>query len=127
MLTPIVLFLLLSITLSALFWSAMRLFGNREDPLSERLDELQSQAMATGTGSQRRRGSGFLDGFLYAISLVPGGEGWLRDSERELAYAGVRQRRALAFYALFHIGFLGTLVGLAIFFEQNQEAAQKFV
>jgi len=127
MLAPIVLSLLLAVALATIVWSGFELFGDREDPLNDRLEELQSHAIATSASAQRRRGGGFLDNFLYTISLVPGGEGWLRDSERELAHAGVRQRRALAVYAAFHFGFLAAVAALAIFLERNQEPAQKFV
>jgi tight adherence protein C len=127
MLTPLLYFILFGAVLSVLFWSGYKLFGDSEDPLANRLEELQSSASAAGSKPQRRRGTGFLDGFLYTISLVPGGEGWLRDAERELAQAGVRQRRALGSYALFHLGFLGGLASIAIYFEMNQDAAQKFV
>jgi tight adherence protein C len=127
MLTPIVFFILLSGVLAVLFWSGYKLFGEGENPLNDRLEELQSQAMATGSKIQRRRGTGFFDGLLYTVSLIPGGDGWLRDAERELRQAGVRQRRALGGYALFHLGFLASLLGMAIYFESNQETAQKFV
>jgi tight adherence protein C len=127
MLTPIAFFILFGAILSALFWSGYKLFGDSEDPLGSRLEELQSYASASGPKTQRRRGTGLIGGFLYTISLAPGGEGWLRDAERELAQAGVRQRRALGVYAISHLGFLATLVALAIYFEMNQEAAQKFV
>ncbi len=127
MLTPLILFVLLGCALSAIAWSGMELFGKREDALNERLDELQSSAMATGTKTERRCGGGFFDNFLYFVSLAPGGDGWLRDAERELRQAGVRQRSALALYAMGHLGFLALLASVAIYLEWNQEVAQKFV
>jgi tight adherence protein C len=126
MLIPILIFVLLFAALAVMFWSGLELFGNREDYLSERLGDLQAQAMATASRPQRPRGGGLADNLLYVISLA-GGSGWLRDSEREVAQAGMRQRTALAAYAFFHLGFLASLLSLAIFAVWNQDAAQKFV
>jgi tight adherence protein C len=124
---PILLFLLLGSALAALLWSGYELFGNQEDPLGDRLEELQSFAMATAAAPSRRRGGGgFLNTFLYVISLIPGGEGWLRDTERELAQAGVRRRQALAAYTLFQVVFLVGLAGLMAYLQRNNEFPQQF-
>src|SRR5262249_6037865 len=102
MLLPALFFVMMFATLVALAWSGIELFRNQDKPLEDRLAELQAHAMATAASAPRRRGGGgFLNTFLYLISLAPGGEGWLRDTERELAQAGIRRRRALAFFALF--------------------------
>jgi tight adherence protein C len=117
-------FILLTLSLAAMAWAGFELFGDRTDPLADRLVELQSQAMANATRTPRRRGGGFLNSFLYIISSL-GGDGWLGDVEDELAQAGMRQRRALAFYALFHVGFLLILVSVAIYLEWNADFAAK--
>ena len=57
--------------------------------------------------------------------MIPGGDGWLAGAEEELAHAGMRQRPALAFYALFHLSFLFTLVGVAIYLEWNADFVAK--
>src|SRR6476619_5258852 len=102
--TALLLFLLLGAALAALLWSGYELFVNQEDPLGDRLEVLREHAIAGPTASSRRRGGGgFLNSFLYVISLVPGGEGWLRDTERELAQAGVRRRQAIAYYTMFQL------------------------
>jgi tight adherence protein C len=127
MLIPVVFFLLMSLTLAALAWSAIELFRNREDPLGDRLEELQTHAMVTSSQTLRRRGGGgFLNNVLYVISLVPGGEEWLRDTERELAQAGIRRRQALAVYALFQIVFLLGLAGGMMYLQRNNDLAPKF-
>jgi tight adherence protein C len=59
------------------------------------------------------------------ISLAPGGEGWLRDAEEELAQAGIRQKQALALYALGHLTFLFSLLAAALFLERNQVLSSK--
>ena len=119
MLTPILFFLLAFTTLSAMIWAAIQLFGNQEDPLGDRLDELQSHAMVSSARTQRRRGGGFLNTFLYLISLVPGGEDWLRGTEKELAQAGIRKKQALALYALGHILFMLAILAAMSYFQQD--------
>ena len=83
---PVLLSLLLATTFTVLLWSGYELFSNQEDALGDRLEELQAHAIATATQVPRRRGGGgFLNSFLYGLSLIPGGEGWLRDTERATA------------------------------------------
>ena len=113
-------------TVIALLWSGFELFRDQEDPLADRLEELQTHAMARVSYTPRRRGGGFLDNFLYLVSLVPGGEGWLRDTERELAQAGVRRRRALALYSLLQVAFLAVLVAAMMYMQRNGDLAPKF-
>ncbi len=48
-------FLLAGITLTILFWSGSELFRDQEDPLGERLEELQSQALVVAQRSARRK------------------------------------------------------------------------
>ncbi|MEK7404869.1 MAG: type II secretion system F family protein [Acidobacteriota bacterium] len=106
-----VFFVLVFATVAALIWSAFALFQGRDDPLGDRLEELQANAMVTPGRAPRRRAGG---GVLNLISLFPGGEDWLRTTERELNQAGVRRREALAVYALGHLLFLaGALAGMA--------------
>ena len=120
MLTPILFFVLAFATLSAMLWAGIQLFGNQEDPLGDRLEELQSRAMVTsGRALRRRAGGGFLNSFLYLISIVPGGEDWLRDTEKELAQAGIRKKQALALYALGHILFMIGILAAMSYVQQD--------
>jgi tight adherence protein C len=99
MLTALVFLVLMAATLYALAWSGTELFRNQEDPLSDRLEELQANAMVTTTRVARRKsGGGPLDRFLFVVSLVPGADDWMRGSEKLLARAGIRSRNALAVY-----------------------------
>jgi tight adherence protein C len=126
MLIPALFFVLMFAALAALLWSGFELFREQEDPLADRLEELHAHAMATAVRAARRRGGGFLSNVLYLISLAPGGEGWLHDTERELAQAGVRRRQALALYAIFQIAFFLSLVGAMAFLQRNNELTAKF-
>jgi len=126
MLIPALFFVLMFTALAALLWSGFELFREQEDPLADRLEELHTHAMATAVHSSRRRGGGFLNNVLYLISLAPGGEGWLHDTERELAQAGIRRRQALALYSIFQIAFFLSLVGAMAFLQRNNELTAKF-
>jgi len=121
MLTAGLFFLLAFATVGALLWCAFELFRDQEDPLADRLEELQMHAMATPTRSARRRGGGLLNSVLFVISVIPGGDGWLRDTEKELAQAGIRRRQALALYAFFHSAFLLTAVGVMSYFQRDND------
>jgi hypothetical protein len=121
---PALFFVLMFATLAALAWSGFELFRDKEDPLADRLEELQAHAMARSPRAPRRRGGGLLNNFLLLISLVPGGDGWLQDTERELTQAGVRSRQALALYALFQFTFLSCLVAGMMRLQSNSDVAQ---
>lgn len=122
MLLPILFFILILITLGAMAWSAVALIKGNEDPLGARLEELQALApAATARRTVRRRG-GVLNSVLNFISVLPGGDDWVRETEQELAYAGMRQRWAAGAYALFQLLFLFTLLGIMAWFQRGNEA-----
>lgn len=120
-------FLFAFATLAALVWSGIMLFRSQDDPLGDRLDELQAHAMVAVQRQPRRRGGGgFLNSFLYIISLIPGGDDWLRDTERELAQAGVRRRQAIAYYAIGQVLFMALMLGGMMYLQRNNQIAQRF-
>ncbi len=127
MLIDALFFVLTFATLVTLGWSGYELFRVREDPLGDRLQELQAHAMVAKSGveSRRRGGGGFLNTFLYYVSVFPGGDSWLRDTEKELAQAGVRRKQGLAFYAMFQIVFLLALVIFMLWVNRNNEIAPR--
>src|SRR5437773_1362790 len=109
-------FLFAFITLGALMWSGYELFRDREDPLGDRLEEIQSHAIVSGHRTSRRKsGGGFFNTFLFWVSLFPGGEDWLRETERELAQAGIRRKEAVALYALGNVLFMAALLGTMLY------------
>src|SRR6266540_1769377 len=119
-------FLLCFATLAALVWSGMQLSKPQEDPLGDRLEELQAHAMVTSRRTPRRRaGGGVLNSLLYVISLFPGGDEWLRDSEKELAQAGIRNRQALASYALGHIAFFALMLAGMLYLQRDNPMTQR--
>ncbi len=116
MLQLILVFVLASATIIVLVWTGAQVFQEQDDPVSDRLTELQTNAMvATPRGAQRRRsGGGFLNRFVYVISLIPGADGWIRDNEKKLARAGVRSKSASAIFVVCCFVFMVLLmIGMA--------------
>ena len=118
-------FVLMAATLTALAWSGLELFRNQEDPLGDRLEELQAHAMVSaGPRAPRRKASGTpLDRFLFLVSLVPGADDWMRGSEKLLARAGIRSRNALGVYVLITIVFMLTLVLVMLRLQTGGQAS----
>jgi tight adherence protein C len=120
MLTSLFLFLITGATLSLLLWTGFELFRTQEDPLGDRLDELQSHALVnTSRVARRKSGGTFFDRLLYLVSLVPAGEDWLRGSEKLLRQAGIRRRNALAIYVLTTVLLLLIFVGAMAAVQRN--------
>lgn len=109
-------FLLAGSTLSVLAWTGMELFRRQEDPLGDRLEELQSQAMVTAPRTPRRKNGNW---FLNLVALFPGADDWLRGSERLLQRAGIRYRNALAVYVASTLVFAGTLLGGMLWLQRS--------
>lgn len=106
----ILIFLITGATLSLLLWSGMELFTTEEDPLAARMEELQAKALVTASRTARRKSSGSTaDRILFVISLAPGGEDWIRGSEKLLIQAGIRRKNAVAVYVVGTLLFLAAL------------------
>ena len=120
---PILFFVVAFATMVGLAWSALNLFQRREDPLRDRLDELQA-ATAT-TQRQRRRGDRFSNSFLVLLSNL-GLDDYLRDTEKELAQAGIRRKQALAYFVIGHALFMGVMLGGMFYFQRDNALSQKF-
>jgi tight adherence protein C len=129
MLLNILFFVMSFATVAALIWAAIRLLTVEENPLADRLQELQSSAMVSSSAlrTPRRTGrGGFLNWVLYVVSLIPGGEDWIGDSEKELNQAGIRNRQAVAAYVLFNMVFMGLLMAAAIWLQRDKPVTQMF-
>jgi tight adherence protein C len=127
MVLNVLFFLFAGATLSLLLWTGYELFFvNQEDPLSDRLEGLQSQAMVTGTARAARRKATAhgLDRALYFISLVPGGDDWMNGAEKLLSQAGIRRKSALALYCIGVLAFTAILFAGTIYLQRgNKDAA----
>jgi tight adherence protein C len=124
---PLLFFLFAAITLSAIAWSGFELLNRREDPLSERLEELQASALSTGARTHKRQaGGGALNQLLYVLSMVPGLDEYLTDTEKELAQAGIRRKQALAWFVLFHVLFMAAMLGAMLYFQRENPLSSQF-
>ena len=120
MLTGLFFFILAGATLTALIWSGMEVFAPREDPLGDRLGELQSHALVASTRVARRKSGGSVsERFLYLVSLLPGADDWLRGTERLLKQAGSRRKQALAIYVAITLSFTSSLAGATIWIQSH--------
>lgn len=126
MLLPILFFAMSFVTVAALVWAAIRLLTVEENPLADRLAELQSNAMVSSSARAPRRSGqgGFANWTLYLVSLVPGGEDWIEETEKELNQAGIRNRQAVAAYILFNLAFMGLLMAGAVWLQRDKPATQ---
>ncbi len=115
--------------IAALIWSGIELLRNEEDPLDDRLNELQAHAMVStaARAPKRKSGGGFVNSVLYFISLLPGGEDWIHETDRELAQAGIRKRQATVLFALFQALFTFTLFALMMYLQRDNPPINKLV
>src|SRR5437762_4941101 len=114
-------FMMAGATLSLLLWSGVELFREQEDPLGDRLEELQSQALLAAQRTARRKlGGRGLDRILSVVAALPGGEDWVRGSERLLTRAGVRKKYALALYTLGTIVWTLLLLTGLLWIKRNE-------
>lgn len=122
-------FLFAFATIAALIWAGMQLLSApQDDPLADRLDELQATATANAARASRRKaGGGFFNSVLYIVSLIPGGEDYIDDTEKELNQAGIRNKQATGLYVVCaFLFFVLMLVGLQVVATDN-DFTKRFV
>lgn len=102
MITALTIGLLAFVTIFGIVWTTTMIFQEQEDPVGDRLAELQNNALVTAprTSQRRKGGGGFLNRFVYFISLIPGADGWIRENEKKLARAGVRTQSAVSIFVI---------------------------
>ena len=116
------------LTVATLIWSGFELFRTEENPLDDRLEELQAHSLVTTSRAPRRKsGGGFVNSLLYLISLVPGGEDWIRETDRELAQAGIRKREATVAFAIFQLLFFLALLAGMLYLQRDNPLMNKLV
>jgi len=121
-------FLAFAITLSAIVWSGIQLFQPKEDPLGDRLDDLQKAGGANTVqrGPKRRLGGGFWESILYFASAL-GGEDYLREIEKSLREAGIRRREATAMYVLFNVLVMLAMIAGALYLQRDGSLMDKLL
>jgi len=113
-------FLIAGGTLTLILWFGFEIFRNQEDPLGDRLEELQSQALVVAQRSARRKVGGTgADRLLYVVSILPGGDDWIRGSERLLHRAGIRKKYATALYIFGTLTFALLLLGGMLWLQRD--------
>jgi tight adherence protein C len=65
--------------------------------------------------------------FLYLISIAPGGNDYLDETEKELNQAGIRNRQALALYVIGSIVFFLLLLSLMMWVGRDNPLTSKLV
>jgi tight adherence protein C len=122
----ILVFILAFATIVALVWSGMQVFQEQEDPVADRLAELQNSVLvgAPRGATRRRAEAGFLNRFVYVISLIPGADGWIRDNEKKLNRAGVRTKSAASIFVVCCFVFMVLLMLGMAYMQRNNTPAQ---
>ena len=90
-------FIAVFITIVGIVWSGVQLFRPTDDPLADRLNVLVNAGVASG-GAARRESRGFNGKFLILVAAIPGGEDWIKGSNKRLRQAGYRSEKALGNY-----------------------------
>ena len=123
----ILFFLLAFLVVATIIYTGFGLMQPSEDPLTDRLGEIQSATGTTvrRTGTTRYFGGGFFNSFLFLVSRA-GGEGWIRDTERELAQAGIRNRNATGMYLLGSVLFMLIVVGGMLYLQIGKDFGSQF-
>ena len=124
---PVIFFILSFATLATLLWAGSYLMRSQEDPLGDRLSELQSVSSAAAGESVSRGGRrGFLNRYVRAIAAIPGGEDWIKGSEKRLRQAGYRGERALGIYMLIASSVLVVFVAGMLYLQRNGPVSSMF-
>ena len=123
----ILFFVLAFLVLATIIYTGIALMQPNDHPLTDRLGEIQSATGGTVRRSSTTRyfGGGFYNSFLYLVSRF-GGEGWIRDTERELAQAGIRNRNATALYLLGSVLFMLVMVGGMLYIQIGKDFSNQF-
>jgi tight adherence protein C len=124
--TAILFFIAVFVTVAALIYSGLKLIEPQEDPLGDRIEQLQTNTLGVTARGKRRRSAdgGFLNKILYIVSNL-GGEEWLKDIEKELNQAGIRNKEAVAFYVIFNIMFFVVLMLAMLYLQRDNPISNK--
>jgi tight adherence protein C len=126
MLTGLVFFAIAFATIGTLLWTGTSLLRTEENPLADRLAQLQNVAVVQAGDRPNPRARGFLNRFLRVIGSIPGGSTWLKGSERRLRQAGYRGEKALGIYMLFASSALVVALGGILWLERDGPASNVF-
>jgi tight adherence protein C len=106
-------------TIFTLFWAGYRLLRTERNPLEDRLSELRNVSSAVSGERRARSGHGFLNRYVRAIAGIPGGEDWIKGSEKRLRQAGYRGERALGIYMVCASSVLAIFLAGMLYLQRN--------
>ena len=127
--TAILFFALTFATVFILLWTGYYLMRSQENPLNDRLSDLlgSTSAAAGNAGERRSRGHrGFLAQYVRTVGSIPGGEDWIKGSEKRLRQAGYRGERALGIYVFVASWVLIAFVGGTLYLERDAPVSSSF-
>ena len=121
MLTSLLFFILALATIMLLIWTGVQVLRPRDNPLSDRLNELRNNTAGVAADTRERRGGkGFLNRFVATVAGIPGGEDWVKESEKRLRQAGYRGERAIGIYSVAAVSaFAACIAGMIILQRGN--------
>ncbi|HZL56108.1 MAG TPA: hypothetical protein VFC21_03460, partial [Bryobacteraceae bacterium] len=122
----LVFFVLAFATIVTLVWAGAQLLQTQEDPLSDRLADLRNAGLVAAGGNERIRGRGFAGRFVNGINAIPGGEDWVRGSQKRLRQAGYRSEEALGNYCLMAVAFFLLCCGGMLFLQRHNDGSSMF-
>ncbi len=131
MLSAILVFIAAFATIIVIVWAGLQLLQPQEDAIGDRLEALRSGGVVNGSsmiggGSAKRKARGFTGQVLNFVSSVPGGDDWVKGSEKRLRYAGYRGEEALGRYVTIAVGFfLFCMLGMA-WSQRNNDFSNAF-
>jgi len=125
MLMAMLFFLLAFATLVTLVWAGAQLWKTEEDPLGDRLLELRSNG-PVGSGRERRRGRGLAGPLINALAFVPGGDDWIKGSEKRLRQAGYRGEAALGAYMAIAVSWFAFCIGGMLWLQRGNDPTNLF-
>jgi tight adherence protein C len=122
MLTPLFFFIVAFVTLVTLVWTGVQLVKPNEDPLGDRLIELQNAGMVGGS-KERVKGVGLPGRFVRMITFIPGGGDWISGSQKRLRQAGYRSDESLGIYMGIAFSFLAFCLLGMLFLQRHNDAS----
>lgn len=112
-------FVLAFATIGTLLYCGTQLLKEQEDPLGDRLDNLQSATLVSGGKARRKKGKGIMG----LIGSIPGADDWIKENEKRLKQAGVKAPSAIVYYTVFNVLFLVLLLGGMLYLQRNNAPA----
>lgn len=127
MMTPVLFFIFTLATIVTLVWAGAQVFRPNDNPLADRLNDLQSNTTGVSAEARERRGrKGFLNRFVAAVAGLPGGDDWLKEGEKRLRQAGHRGERAIGIYAISAASFFVACIAGMILLQRGNPISNMF-